>query len=123
MGGGDLYDYRVTHEGQGYSELRELMAEREAAYTAALADTPAAEANTGREQYQQQKKNRNAARNEKKRREAMAREQAKLEKELEVLEEELWGDAATNYVRAAEIETRKNEIEERLMEIYEELEG
>ena len=121
MGGGDLFDYRVTHEGQGYSELRALMAEREAAYTAALADAPAAEASTGREQYLQQKKSRNDARNEKKRREALAREQAKLEKELEALEEELWGEAATNYVRAAEIETRKNEVEERLMEIYEEI--
>ena len=123
MGGGDLYDYRTTHEGHGYSELRTLMAEREAAYTAAQTDSPAAEANSGREQYLQQKKNRNDARNEKKRREALAREQAKLEKELETLEAELWGEAATNYVRAAEIETRKTEVEDRLMEIYEELEG
>ena len=39
--------------------------------------------------------------------------------ELEALEAELFGEAATNYVRAAEIEERKNEIEEELLELYE----
>ena len=123
MGGGDLYDYRVTHEGQGYSELRALMAEREAIYTAAQADAPVQTAGGGREQYLQQKKSRNDDRKEKKRREAMAREQVKLEAELEALEAELYGEAATDYVRAAEIDARRAEVEERLMEIYEELEG
>ena len=33
----------------------------------------------------------------------------------------LYGDAATDYVRAAALEERKNAIEERLLEIYEEL--
>ncbi len=121
MGGGDLFDYNVTHPGNGYSELRETISAREAAYIASD-DAPVAEESTGREQYLAQKKSRNDDRREKKRREAMAREQTKLEKELETLETELWGDAATNYVRAAEIEARKTEIEDRLMEIYEELE-
>jgi hypothetical protein len=51
----------------------------------------------------------------------MAKEQIELEAELERVTEELYGDAATDYVRAAELESRKNEIEERLMEIYETL--
>ncbi len=121
MGSGDLYDYRVTHTGHGYTELRTLMAEREAAYTAVLTGEPETISNSGREQYLQQKKNRNDDRREKKRREAMAREQIKLEAELEALDVELYGEAATNYMRAAESEARKNEIEERLLEIYEEI--
>ena len=42
-----------------------------------------------------------------------------MEKELEALEEELFGEAASNYVRAAEIDQRKNEIEEELLALYE----
>ena len=42
--------------------------------------------------------------------------------ELETLEEELFGSAASDYLRAAELDARKTEVEERLMEIYEELE-
>ena len=44
---------------------------------------------------------------------------ATSEAELEALEEELFGEAATNYVRAAEIEERKCAIEEELLELYE----
>ena len=40
---------------------------------------------------------------------------------MEKLEEELFGPAATDYARAAEIDARKTEAEERLLEIYEEI--
>ena len=43
---------------------------------------------------------------------------AELEEELDRLDAELFGEAATNYQRAAEIDTRKNEIEEELLELY-----
>ena len=43
----------------------------------------------------------------------------KLENELTELEEELFGEAASDYVRAAEIDRRKSEIEEELLELYE----
>ena len=39
------------------------------------------------------------------------------------IDEELFGSAAADYVRAAELDERKNTLEERLMEIYEELEA
>ena len=45
-----------------------------------------------------------------------------LEKELSEVEEALMGEAAYDYKKAAELDNRKNGIEERLMEIYEELE-
>ena len=43
----------------------------------------------------------------------------KLEAELTSLDEELFGSAASDYVRAAEIDKRKNEIEEELLSLYE----
>jgi hypothetical protein len=44
-----------------------------------------------------------------------------LEAELANIEEELFGAASADYVRAAELDARKTEVEERLMEIYEDL--
>ena len=46
-----------------------------------------------------------------------------METELSEIEKELFGSAASDYVRAAELEARKAEAEERLMEIYEILEA
>jgi hypothetical protein len=44
---------------------------------------------------------------------------AKLEARIAELEEELFGEAASNYVRAAEIEEEKSRLEEELLELYE----
>ena len=44
-----------------------------------------------------------------------------IEKRLEEIDEELFGSAATDYVRAAELEQEKTQAEERLLEIYEEI--
>ena len=42
-------------------------------------------------------------------------------KELAGIDEELFGDAASDYTRAAALDARKTEAEERLLEIYEEI--
>ena len=42
-----------------------------------------------------------------------------LEKELAEIDAELFGSAASDYTRAAELDARKTEAEERLLEIYE----
>ena len=44
---------------------------------------------------------------------------AELEEEIEKLDEELFGSAASDYVRAAQIDKRKCEIDEELLELYE----
>ena len=44
---------------------------------------------------------------------------AELEEETEKLDRELFGEAASDYVRAAEIDKRKSEIEDELLELYE----
>ena len=69
--------------------------------------------------YEEKKRQKAKARSEEKARERAEKKIAELEEELERLEDELFGEAASNYVRAAEIETRKSEIEEKLMELYE----
>ena len=74
---------------------------------------------TSRAEYEERKRE-----SAKQRSEARARERAKarveeLEAELATLDEELFGSAASDYPRAAEIDTRKNEIEEELLELYE----
>ena len=42
-----------------------------------------------------------------------------LESELMRVTDELFGDAATDYIRAAELEDRKTVIEDRLLQLYE----
>ena len=48
---------------------------------------------------------------------------AQNENRLVEIEEELFGDAATDYMRAAELEERRVAIEDRLMQLYEEEEA
>ena len=69
--------------------------------------------------FEAQKREKAKARSEQKQRERAEKKIGELEAELEALEEELFGEAATDYVRAAEIETRKAEIEEELLTLYE----
>ena len=69
--------------------------------------------------YEAQKREKAKARSEAKAKERAEKKIGELEAELERLEAELFGEAATNYVRAAEIERRKAEIEEELLSLYE----
>ncbi len=123
--GGDLLDYRVSKVGRGYTEFSEYktarIAERESVGAEVLGD--AAKMTSNKEQYLRQKQEAADARKKKARRERLERECAELEGRLEQIEEELFGDAASDYVRAAELDAEKTQAEERLLEIYEELEG
>ena len=123
--GGDLLDYRVDHPGNGYTEFTEYknarIAEREGAETVAAATT--AERGGNKEQYLKQKQAAADARKKKSRIERLQKECSELEALLEQIEAEMFGEAAADYVRAAELDEQKNKAEERLMEIYEELEG
>ena len=120
---GACRDIAVTKVGEGYSELcRER--ERLNAISASAAEVTEANASAGgKEQYLAAK--RNSAEQKKRERyvERLKKEATELEAELSAVEKEMCGDAATDYVRLAELDTRKNEIEERLFFIYEETEG
>ena len=122
--GGDLLDYHVDHVGNGYTEFSEYKNARIAERTDATI-TPTArpvEAVGNKGQYLKQKQAAADARKKRSRMEKLQKECGELESLLEQIEEELFGDAASDYVRAAELDEQKNKAEERLLEIYEELE-
>ncbi len=130
VAGGDYTDYHVDHKGEAYTEYRAFMDRRRANGTAkptpmgATAATPSADngAGAGREAYRQAKQNAAEARKRKNRIEKLQREAARLEEELAEIDRELMGEAATDYIRAAELDTRKTTCEDELLAIYEELE-
>ena len=121
----DMFDYSVTNDGHAYSEFRAFVdarrarLEAEGAKTAVAAQTKESDS---KEQYLKNKQNASEQRKKESRIKRMKAEMEKLEAELEQIEEEMMGEAAYDYKKVAELDTRKNEIEERLLEIYEELE-
>ena len=121
---GDLLDYRISHAGQGgYDEYREFRQKRVDAYIASHPETAEKSMTEEKISYLEKKRSQADIRKEQKRIEKLKLEAKKLEGELEAIDEELYGDAASDYIRAAELDARKNEIEERLLEIYEETEA
>jgi len=112
--GDPVYDWRGGYdEYSAKREAREIeIKQREAERTTA-----------GKEEYLKRKQGAADRRREAARQRKVLSEIERLEKELEAVTEELFGDAASDYVRAAELDERKNAVEERLMELYEEQEG
>ncbi len=122
---GDLLDYRVDHPGRGYTEFRDYKAARIAERQENSPAPPASSGETSggnKEQYLKNKQAAAQARKQKNRLEKLRQECAVLEAELEQVERELFGEAASDYQRAAELDARKTALEERLLEIYAELE-
>ncbi len=119
--GSDILDYGILHRGSGYDEFREFKEAREERLKGMGTFISESKESSEKEQYLKAKQSVSDARKEKKRLERLKKEAEKLETELEEVENELYGDAASDYMKAAELDTRKNEIEERLMEIYEEI--
>ena len=131
--GGDFTDYRIEHKGEAYTEYRSFMDARKSGITAKptvmgaasatpASDTPTASKEAAKMAYQQAKASAAEARKKKNRIDKLHTEAERLEAEIEAIDEELNGSAASNYVRAAELDTRKGECEEELMAVYEELE-
>ena len=75
---------------------------------------------SGKDEYLERKKSNAERRKAEKRKAEVAREIAKLERELVEIDELLFGEAATDYIRAAELMDRKITVEDRLMSLYEE---
>ena len=69
--------------------------------------------------YEERKRENAKRRNEERRIQKAKDRIPELEKRLEELDEELFGEAASDYVRAAEIDEEKTKIEEELLELYE----
>ena len=117
--GKDFIDYPVFTVGNAFAEF----ANHKSTHTVAPIDSTIEKTATAqKEDYLARKKQASDARREQKRVENLKKEQEKIEKELEQIENDLYGDAATDYKKAAELTARRDELEERLLEIYEELE-
>ncbi len=94
-----------------YIELREKIRQNTAA--------PTEKSASSKEDYEKKKREAAEKRAEEKRAQRAMASIEKLEAELVALDEELFGEAASDYVRAAEIDKRKTEIEEELLKLYE----
>ena len=114
-------DITVHTSGMGYEELLRDRQRREAltesAQNGEAADAPSAQ----KEQYLQNKKNQAEIRKEKARIRRLEAEAEKIEAELGDIETQMSGEAAYDYVLLSELDTKKNALEERLLEIYEEI--
>lgn len=120
---GDMFDYQITHKGEAYTEFRRFTTERrERMQESSPIARTSVPAGSQKEQYLKAKQEAADARKKANRIQKLNAEMEKLEKELSEVEELMNGEAATDYKRLAELDERKNEIEERLLEIYEELE-
>ena len=111
-----MLDYSLAEYDDAFTEymrLREICRRdlTDAAPEKALKD--------GKAEYEQMKRENAKKRGAEKKVERAKKKIEELERELEALENELFGEAATNYVRAAEIDNRKSEIEEELLTLYE----
>ncbi len=118
---GDMFDYNIVNVGRGYTEFREFVENRKQ-NMGEIKTIAATFESKSKEDYLKSKQDASEARRRANRIAKLQKEMEALESELAEVEEALMGEAAYDYKKAAELDNRKNEIEERLMEIYEELE-
>ena len=124
----DLLDFPIAHIGNGYEEFTTYRAARIAERTVPTttqgspALTSTNESTASKESYLRNKQNAADERRRKNRLEKLRKLSFDMEQELTDIEEQLAGDAATDYVLVAKLDARKNELEEQLMAAYEEME-
>jgi ATP-binding cassette subfamily F protein 3 len=111
-----MIDYNLESYDDAFTEYMRIRESRNLMLQNTKKATAATDAKTD---FEEKKREKAKARSEAKAKERAEKKIGELEAELEELEKELFGEAATNYVRAAEIENRKAEIEEELLSLYE----
>lgn len=119
--GGGYMDVMVMKQGQGYAELCRDRERRKAQTVESATVGASASVSANKEQYLKNKKETADRRNAEKRLERLRREAAKIEAEIDEIDAEMNGSAATDYNRLSELDEKKNQLEERLLEIYEEI--
>ena len=127
--GSDFTDYRITKPGAAYTEYRQFMEARQTAVRpsrmgASAEDTAAAETaqSSSKEAFLQARQSAAEQRKRRHRLERLRGESAELEAAIDRLTEEINGEAATDFQRVAALDTEKTQKEDRLMEVYEEIE-
>ncbi len=111
-----LIDYSLEQQDDAFAEYMRLRALRK---ENAEQKKPAAQITDSKQAYEEKKRESAKRRSDERKRQNAEKKITELEAELALLDEELFGEASTDYVRAAEIDTRKNEIEEELLSLYE----
>ncbi len=114
-------DILVHTSGRGYEELLEDRRRRESLVAGAQTQT-AVHTSTQKDTYLQNKRRASDERRAQNRLKRLAAEAAEIEAKIEEIDKEMNSSAATDYVRLAALDTQKNALEERLLEIYEETE-
>jgi len=121
----EITEITIHNRGAAYEELCRERQARALRQTSSATDTQITQDSfaplSQKEQYLKNKQDVAEARKAQRRLERLQKEAEQLEAELDALEAEMSGEAATDYVRLAELDTKKNEIEERLLEIYGEI--
>ena len=111
-----MIDYPLESYDDAFTEYMRI---RESRNAMIQSNKKTAEVSDAKADFEEKKREKAKARSEEKKRERAKIRIAQLESDLEALDAELFGDAASDYVRAAEIEERKAAIEEELLELYE----
>ncbi len=116
-------DMQVHRKGEGYEELLRDRARRQslALGTSARSGESVSEMSAAKDAYLQNKKRASDERRAQNRIKKLTAEAEQIEAELEKIDKEMSGEAAYDYVRLSELDEKKNELEERLLEIYEEI--
>ncbi len=113
---GGMLDCTLEDDDDAFSEYLRL---REIRRQDAVKKAPVARSSDSKQSYEERKRENAERRALEKKKERAAEKIKQLENELEALDEELFGSAASDYIRAGEIDRRKNEIEEELLTLYE----
>ena len=109
-------DYPLDDYDDAFSEYMRL---RENIRSSISDASPKETVSSSKEAFEQKKRENAKKRADEKRIEKAHKRIEELEAETDALDTELFGSAATDYVRAAEIDKRKGEIEEELLSLYE----
>ena len=110
-------DYPLSESESPYATYLALRASHDAAAEPKKAEGERESA--GREEYEERKREAAKRRGDEKRLEAARRRVPVIEARLEEIQKELFGEAASDYVRAAELDAERESLEEELLALYE----
>ncbi len=111
-----MLDYELEDYDDAFEEYMRI---REIAKQNLIATSPTQKESSSKLDYEQKKRENAQKRSMERKIERARADIERLEAELTALDEELFGSAASDYVRAAEIDKRKSEIEDELLFLYE----
>ncbi len=111
-----MLDYQLEAYDDAYSEYMRLREIRRLDESSARAQEAPSDSKAD---YESKKRENAQRRSNEKKLERARKKITELEAELDELDRELFGEAASDYVRASEIDRRKSEIEDELLELYE----